>query len=134
MTSAHTDTSGQPIQTTPQAVAPQKDFLIVPFQGTKLEFVKFQIHNSVPSLLNDGEATLLAYLFLYPFVAKWKFIEDGHSKSDKSVDNYLSSLRKKGLVVGKGNSTAINPDLYLSESPENMIFTFSIQESKVKEQ
>lgn len=107
---------------------PTSNIVVIPFQGSKLDFVKFQIIHSVPVNMNDGEATLLAYLYLYPSSAKIKFLNDGHSSSEKSVENYLSSLRRKGVVVGKGNSTAIHPDLYLSSDPSNMVFTYQITE------
>jgi hypothetical protein len=97
------------------------------FSGTKLDFVRFQAQHSVPFHLSEGEITLIAYLFLYKESAVKKMLADGNSKSEKSVNNYLSSLRKKGVVIGKG----LAPGLYLSESPTEPvphIFTFEITE------
>jgi len=100
---------------------------LITYTGTKLDFLTFQIRCAMPKglHLNDGEVTLLAYLFLFKGSGPHQFVEDGHSKSIKSTDNYLSSLRRKGLVVGK---TDINPELFLAEDPANYLFAFQIVE------
>lgn len=98
----------------------------VKFRGTKLDFVRFQARHSIPLQLSDGEIDLVAYLFLYQDDAVKKFLEDGHSKSEKSVKNYLSTLRGKGVVVGNHLVSGL-ADL-LVEDPSNRFFTFEITE------
>jgi hypothetical protein len=105
----------------------------IEFTGDRLRYIKFQIRYSLPEYLieggmrspfevNEGELTLLAYMVMYKEAAVETFLSHGHSKSQKSVENYLSGLRKKGLVVGK----EINPDLYISLSPEGHVYTFKL--------
>ena len=94
----------------------------IQFRGSMLDFVKFQAQHSVPFHLNDGEVTLVAYMFLYGDKAVERFIADGHSRSEKSVENYMSTLRKKGLVTGK----VLIPELYLSTEHVDHVFTFSV--------
>lgn len=104
--------------------APPTKPLHVEFHGTKLDFVKFQARHSIPVHLSDGEITLVAYIFLYGKDAVTKFIEDGHSRSEKSVSNYMTSLRHKGVVAGRD----LVDGLYLSETPYNHFFTFNVAE------
>ncbi len=94
--------------------------LLIQFEGSLVDYIKFQARYSIPIDLNDGELTLIAYKFLYGENAVEQFISDGHSKSNKSVENYLSTLRKKGLIIGKG----LNPDLYLTKDSSQHVYTF----------
>lgn len=96
--------------------------LVITFQGSELDFLKFQIRYSVPLSLSEGEITLLAYLFLHREKAKEKFLSSGHSKSAYSVDNYLSKFRKLGLLTG----TTLNPKLYLTTSADSHIYAFKV--------
>lgn len=65
---------------------------------TKLEYVKFQIKYRLTEQVSNGLLTLMAYIFLYPKNFKKKFMADGHSSSSQSVDNYVSTIRKMGLL------------------------------------
>lgn len=102
--------------------APPVKPLHIAFSGTRLDFVKFQVRHSVPAHLSDGEITLVAYIHLYGDEAATKFMEDGHSRSEKSVGNYMTMLRQKGVVTGK----KIVDGLYLSDTPHNHFFTFDV--------
>ena len=96
----------------------------IQFTGSLVDYIKFQAQHCVPFGLNDGELTLIAYIFLYNDQAIDKFIQDGHSKSHKSMENYMSTLRKKGLIIGKG----LTPELYLSKDPTDHYYTFKIEQ------
>ena len=96
-------------------VAPTK---MVPFRGSLVEYIKFQVRHTVPLALNDTDLTLIAYIFLYKEDAQAKFLDDGHSKSEKSVENYISRFRKIGLVVDK---ISLHPNLYISTNPSDHI-------------
>lgn len=96
---------------------------MVPFRGSLVDYVKFQVRHTVPLVLSDTDLTLLAYIFLYKDRAQEMFLDDGHSKSDKSVENYISRFRKIGLIVGKLD---LHPNLYLSTNPADHIYTFEI--------
>ena len=107
---------------TPQGATPVDILQHIRYAGTKLDFVRFQARHAIPVHLSEGEITLVAYLFLFKDLAVGKLLSDGHSKSEKSVLNYMSSLRKKGIVVGK----ALTEGLYLSENPDKHYFTFEL--------
>lgn len=104
------------------------EIIQIKFTGTKLDFIKFQVRHSIPTHLSEGEIELIAYLFLYKELAVRKMLEDGCSKSEKSLNNYLSSLRKKGVVIGK----SLVSGLYLSETPDRHYFTFSLSDVGVE--
>lgn len=96
--------------------------LSITFRGSLLDYLRFQIRHSIPLPLSEGEITLIAYLHLYKEKASEKYRQDGHSKSEKSVDNYISKFRKDGLVFGN----LLNPQLYLSSSPNDHIYNFEV--------
>lgn len=110
-------------------MSPQKDLKEVTFTGSKLDFLRFQARHSAPFHLNDGELTLIAYLFLYKEQAVKKVFEDGHFKSVKSAGNYMTTLRGKGVVVGDRLVQGL-ADLLVEDptEPEIRFFTFKIVE------
>lgn len=100
--------------------------MVVPFRGSLVDYVKFQVRHTMFLHLNDTDITLIAYLFLYKDDAQAKFLDDGHSKSEKSVENYISRFRRIGLVTEK---SILHPGLYLTTDASNHIYTFEVYEN-----
>ena len=102
----------------------ENEVIHIQFEGSLVDYIKFQVRYCVPLDLSEGELTLVAYIFLYKDQATDKLLLDGRSKSHKSVENYMSSLRKKSLIIGKG----LNPELYLSKDSTNHVYTFKVDQ------
>lgn len=84
-----------------------------PLSFNEVEFYKFQIGLFLSKvILTDTQKSVLVYFYLYPDPVS-KLVIEGLFKSEKSVQNYVSELRKKKLLVGKGKATKINPSINL---------------------
>ena len=94
-----------------------------PIPISLLEFLKFQLKYIVPLTLNDGQLTLLAYIKLHGEDCVNKYMADGHSRSTKSVDNYLCELRKLGILTKENK---LHPGLALTEDPTRFIHFFNV--------
>ena len=88
-----------------------------------LEFIKFQLRHIIPITLSEGELTLGAYIFLFDRVFLEKYMEDGHSRSTKSVENYVSKLKKLGIIT---QERKLNPDIYITKDPTKFIHFFNV--------
>lgn len=97
----------------------------------KLELVEFQLKYILHELksITKTELKILAYLFIYKTNVVDKVVEDQLLTSRKSTENYISGLRKKGIVVGTGQYTKLNPAINIVE--ENLEFTIKL---KLKEE
>ena len=73
----------------------------------KEEIIRLQLELSTKDLCNQ-ELDMLTYIYIYGSEAKDKFIENGKSVSSNSVQNLVTSLRKKNLINGKGKEITLN--------------------------
>ena len=94
-----------------------------PINLSLLEFIKFQLKYIIPVPLSEGELTLLAYVHLYDSNYAAKFITDGHSRSSKSVDNYVGKLRKEGILT---HDKKLNPQIALTQDPTKFLYFFDL--------
>lgn len=77
----------------------------------EVEFFKFQLNLFIPkSGLNEGQKDVLIYYYLYENPIT-KLVQDKRFKSEQSCNNYVTYLRKKGFLVGKGKETKVNPKI-----------------------
>lgn len=86
--------------------------LSAPLKFDKVDFYKFQLRTYLPRVkLNDTEQAVVVYYYLHENPIQ-ELLKDGVFKSHKSVENYVSRLRKQGLLVGKGKvKTRVNPQI-----------------------
>ena len=71
------------------------------FNLSPIEFIKFQLYNSInlPSpILNETDVTVLAYIHLYGNNAKKKIVEHRIFTNVNSFTNYVSRLRSMEYV------------------------------------
>ena len=81
----------------------------------KESIIRLQLELSTKDLCNQ-ELDMLTYIYIYGPDAKEKFIENGKSVSSNSVQNLITSLRKKGLINGKGKDITLNNIVLLDSS------------------
>ena len=94
-----------------------------PINLSMLEFVKFQLRHIIPVTLSEGEITLAAYIHLHDLSFMDKYMSDGHSRSTKSVENYVSKLKKLGILT---QDRRLNPEICLTKDPTRYIHFFNI--------
>lgn len=71
------------------------------FKLSPIEFVKFQLYNSInlpTPLLNETDVTVLAYIYLYGNAAKKKIIDHRILTNVNSFTNYVSRLRSMDYI------------------------------------
>lgn len=112
------------VKTRPEMAGPLTDGGF-PLSVSLVEFVKFQFRYIASGInLGDGELTLLAYVYLYDDFME-KFMADGHSRSKVSVGNYVTRLKKEGLMI---STKELNPDLVLTKDPSKFIYYFVLND------
>lgn len=78
----------------------------------KVVLVEFQLKWMLhPKPITGKDLKVLAYVFLYKGKAIEKMLEDGVSKSKKSLENTISTYRKLGVIQGFQEKTILNPAL-----------------------
>ena len=94
------------------------------FKLSPVEFVKFQLYNSINlpiPILNETDITVLAYIHLYGNDSKKKIVDHRIFTSVSSFTNYVSRLRSMGYIEAdptKGRSKErkplrLNPNLVI---------------------
>jgi hypothetical protein len=102
----------------------------VPLKFGLVDFLKFQLGLTLPnSNLSDAHKTVLVYYYLHSSPIT-ELVKDGHFKSEKSAQNYVSDLRKPGLLVGKGAKTKVNPRIKLKK--EDFTVTLTVLKDDTK--
>lgn len=69
-----------------------------------LRFIEFQLNllfNYPHKQITDTEVRILAYVFLFKTSAEQKLLDDKVFQTYPSLNNYLSKLRKKKLLLGE---------------------------------
>lgn len=99
-------------------------------QGKRdIAIVYFQLLSAFNNLkLSDGEIKLLAHITLNKGIVsgscKMSYV-DKYESTIPSVDNTISKLKKKKLLLKKGTSVVLNPMISLDfTSQDNFIFSF----------
>jgi hypothetical protein len=99
-------------------------------QGKRdIAIVYFQLLSAFNNLkLSDGEIKLLAHIALNKGIVsgscKMSYV-DKYESTIPSVDNTISKLKKKKLLLKKGTSVVLNPMISLDfTSQDNFIFSF----------
>lgn len=83
-----------------------------------VEFIKFQLDLFLPESLGitPTQKRVIAYFHLYDKPIK-KLVEDDVFKGEKSAQNYVSALRKLGVLVGFKDDTRVAEKLnFLQDS------------------
>lgn len=113
------------------------------FNLSPIEFVKFQLYNSInlPSpILNETDVTVLAYIHLYGNEAKKKIVEHRIFTNVNSFTNYVSRLRAMGYVEPdptQGRSKErkplrLNPDIILVDHSHILLSKINLDPSSNK--
>lgn len=109
------------------------DQLQIEYFFTETDYIKTQLICTLWSTnyphISDGKLTLLAYIYLYGDNAIQKFVQDGHSKSISSVNNYIVDLKKAGdwyppLLSSDGK---LNPGITILPDPSISTFLFRLK-------
>ena len=97
-----------------------------PLKFEEVDFYIFQLSIILyRQTLNNSHLRILAYYHLYEEPID-KLLEDNCFSSRKSIENYVSELRKLGILVGKGRKsvTKLNPSIRLLD--ESCLITLNI--------
>lgn len=77
-----------------------------------IELITFQLdYILLDYKLKDADIKVLAYIYIYGDNAVKHVLKDNVLGSAKTVENYISSLRKVGLVHGRRNATKVHPSI-----------------------
>lgn len=92
------------------------------------EIIKFQLSFILRQFkFNDTQLLILAYLYLHQDDATDKLLDDGILGSYQTVKNYISRLRKTGLVHGN----KLHPKIKVFE--EDLEYTIKLKVNEVEQ-
>lgn len=93
-----------------------------------VKFIQFQLdlylHENLG--ITDTQKLMIAYFFLYDNPIK-KLVQDGHFKSGKSAQNYVSALRKEGILIGYKENTRVSPKLQFQMESFRVILNIHVE-------
>lgn len=93
----------------------------VPLRFSREELVSFQLKFTLRKFnFNDTELLVLAYIYLHGDLATDKILGDKVLGSYQTVKNYMSKLRKSGVIVGE----KLHPNIKVFE--ESLEYTFEL--------
>lgn len=99
-----------------------------PIKFSTVDSIVFQLGVMFPQTkLTDTHLKCVAYYYLYSDALD-KLVEAKVFKNSKSGQNYVSDLRKAGLLVGKGKETKVNPKIKLQTNDFKVTLTININE------
>ncbi len=91
-----------------------------------IELITFQLEYILMDYrLKKTQLKILAYVYVYGTGAITELIKEGLLTNAKTAENYISGLRKLGLVHGLRNSTKIHPNIKVFE--EDIEFSIKLQ-------
>ena len=100
------------------------------YDVSPVEFYRIQL-GFICKDVNETKLTILAYLYYYGYQeAVRKILEDRIVVSMSSLYNFISTLRKEGLVVGYTDELKLVDDIKLVDDPHVTLFYFNIDTTK----
>lgn len=100
------------------------------YKVSPVEFYRKQLESICPDVKNT-KLTILAYLYHYGYQeALKKILEDGIVISLSSLYNFISALRKEGLIIGYEEDIQLVPEIKLCDDNHVIILTLTKDSSK----
>lgn len=100
------------------------------YNVSPVEFYRIQL-GFICQGVNETKLTILAYLYYYGYQeAVKKILEDRIVVSMSSLYNFISTLRKEGLVVGYTDELKLVEGIKLVDDPHVTLFYFNIDTTK----
>lgn len=100
------------------------------YNVSPVEFYRIQL-GFICEGVHETKLTILAYLYYYGYKkAVEKILEDRIVVSLSSLHNFISNLRKEGLVVGYAEDLKLVEDIKLIDDPHVTLFYFNKDQTK----
>jgi hypothetical protein len=91
-----------------------------PLVLSRPEFYRIQLQFILRNVrLTKAEELCVIYYHMYPNPHE-KLIEHNVFSNPKSIENYITKLKRLGIIVGKGKETKLNPKISFIDEPFNL--------------
>ena len=100
------------------------------YKVSPVEFYRIQLSFICPDV-NNTKLTIMAYLYHFGYEEGTKrLLEDKIVISQSSLYNFISSLRKEGLIIGFTTEIELVPEITLCDSDHITLLKLSKDETK----
>lgn len=91
------------------------------------ELIEFQLNWILRGVMevNHKELKALTYVYLYGNKAPEMMVQDRLTRSEKSIENIISTFRKKGLIIGTREDTTLHEQI--KPKSESIAFTVKLE-------